>query len=58
MKEVKSPRSGYNAYKAERFRKVDYNFAENILNNIKPMVRETEPIRIKERDFATAAILN
>ena len=58
LKEVKSPRSGYNAYKAERFRKVDYNFAENILNNIKPKVRETEPIRIKERDFAIAAILN
>lgn len=58
LKEAKSPRSGYNAYKAERFRKVDYAFAEDILNNMKPEVQEKELIHVKERDFSIAAILN
>lgn len=58
LKETKSPRSGYNAYRADRFRKVDYAFAETILNNIKPEVQEKETIHIKERDFSIAAILN
>ena len=58
LKEAKSPRSGYNAYKAERFRKVDYAFAEDILNTMKPEVLEKEPIHIKERDISIAAILN
>lgn len=34
LEEVKSPSSGYNAYAANRFRKVDYDFAENILSDI------------------------
>ncbi|NNC70836.1 MAG: hypothetical protein HKN90_08460 [Flavobacteriaceae bacterium] len=58
LKEAKSPRSGFNAYKAERFRKVDYAFAEDLLNNMKPVVQEKELIHIKERDFSIAAILN
>ena len=58
LKETKSPRSGYNAYRADRFRKVDYSFAENVLSNIKPEVVEKEPIHIRERDFSIAAILN
>ena len=58
LNEAKSPRSGYNAYKADRFRKVDYAFAENILDSIKPQVKEKETIHIKERDFSIAAILN
>ena len=36
LKESKSPRSGHNAYRADRFRKVDYAFANNIINNIIP----------------------
>jgi len=40
LKESKSPSSGYNAYRADRFRKVDYNFANNILDNIKPQEQE------------------
>ncbi|RPD97702.1 hypothetical protein EGM88_07880 [Aureibaculum marinum] len=35
LKETKSIRSGYNAYAKDRFRKVDYEFAEQLLNNIK-----------------------
>lgn len=40
LKEAKSPRSGCNAYRADRFRKVDYSFAEQVLENIKPKVQE------------------
>ncbi len=36
LKEVKSPGSGCHAYAAERFRKVDYNFAENIIEELQP----------------------
>jgi len=35
LKEVKSPKSGYHAYRADRFRKVDYNFASDVLNSIR-----------------------
>ena len=31
LEEVKSPRSGQHAFRANRFRKVDYTFAENIM---------------------------
>lgn len=58
LKEAKSPRSGYNAYKAERFRKVDYSFAEEVFDAVKPEVIEKEPIHIKERAFSIAALLN
>ena len=34
LKEVKSPGSGCHAFAAERFRKVDYNFAENIIEEL------------------------
>jgi len=34
LEEVKSPCSGQQAYKADRFRKVDYDFADNILATI------------------------
>ena len=36
LKEVKSPGSAYHAFAANRFRKVDYAFAENVLNELKP----------------------
>jgi len=31
LKEVKSPRSAYHAYASNRFRKVDYAFAEKVI---------------------------
>ncbi len=34
LEEVKSPCSGQQAYKADRFRKVDYDFAENIIEQM------------------------
>jgi len=40
LKESKSPSSGYNAYSADRFRKVDYSFANNILDDIQSQERE------------------
>jgi len=36
LKEIKSPKSGFNAYAANRFRKVDYAFAHTILQIIQP----------------------
>ena len=34
LKETKSPRSGYNAYRADRFRKLDYKFAESTISRL------------------------
>ncbi len=36
LKETKSPTSGFNAYRANRFRKVDYAFADRIIGEITP----------------------
>jgi len=59
LNEAKSPRSGQNAYRANRFRKVDYAFAEKILANIIPQKQEKrETVQFKNRDFSIAAILN
>ncbi len=41
LKETKSPSSGYNAYRADRFRKVDYKFATNLLQDIGSKEKET-----------------
>jgi len=46
LKEVKSPRSGYNAFAACRFRKVYYNFASNVLEEVQP------------KEYGIAAITN
>jgi len=40
LKESKSPSSGYQAYRADRFRKVDYNFANSIIKDIQPQEKE------------------
>ena len=40
LKEAKSPRSGCNAYSANRFRKVDYNFARKIIGTLQISVFE------------------
>ena len=47
LKEVKSPGSAYHAFAANRFRKVDYAFAENVLNELKPQP-QAEP-QLKEQ---------
>ncbi len=39
LKEIKSPKSGFNAYSANRFRKIDYAFADKILQTIQPIVK-------------------
>lgn len=31
LKETKAPKSGHNAYACNRFRKVDYNFANSVI---------------------------
>ena len=52
LKEVKSPRSGFNAYRAERFRKVDYAFANTIIQMIQPVKKHValEPkIRVSKK---------
>jgi hypothetical protein len=50
LKEVKSPKSGYNAFAASRFRKVDYNFAENVLTELQP--QEQELVAIKNYELS------
>tara|TARA_R110002073_G_scaffold336208_1_gene530982 strand:- start:132926 stop:133198 length:273 start_codon:yes stop_codon:yes gene_type:complete len=35
LKEVKAKRSGYHAYAANRFRKLDYAFATRVISDIK-----------------------
>lgn len=42
LKETKSVRSGYNAYARDRFRKVDYGFAENVIKEIKEVQQHSE----------------
>ena len=49
LEEAKSPSSGYNAYRASRFRKVDYAFAESIINEI-------QPEKLKKREFVNSVI--
>ena len=36
LQEVKSLRSGYHAYAQDRFRKIDYQFAEAVMAKISP----------------------
>lgn len=54
LREVKSRRSGYHAYAADRFRKIDYAFAERILAEIQPKVKpqiqkQPQPQRTQRR---------
>ena len=43
LKEVKSPRSAYHAFASNRFRKVDYAFAEKIVTELQ-LQEELKPI--------------
>ena len=43
LRETKSPKSGFNAYAASRFRKVDYAFADKILQTMLPTKKEYQP---------------
>ena len=45
LKEIKSPRSAYHAFTSNRFRKVDYSFAEKMLVEIsqEESILQTEP---------------
>ena len=50
LREVKSPKSGFNAYGASRFRKVDYAFADKVLQTISPQKDQYQPkIRITNK---------
>ncbi len=54
LKEVKSRGSGYKAYAADRFRKVDYKFAERLLVEIQtePILKNETPIeKFKNSDL-------
>ena len=42
LKEVKSPRSAYHAFSANRFRKVDYSFAERIMAELQTTKTKTK----------------
>ncbi len=45
LREVKSPQSGFNAYARDRFRKLDYEFVDNLIESI------TEPEEIIVAEF-------
>jgi len=53
LKEIKSPRSGCKAYAADRFRKVDYAFAERVLSDLQPKPLPNRKIKFnfKRRKF-------
>ena len=55
LDEVKSPKSGQNAYRADRFRKVDYEFANTVVNEMKP--KEVQEDTVKEYEYVLS-ILN
>ncbi len=60
LKEVKSPRSGYNAFAASRFRKVDHNFATCILEELQSQQQpipqpEVEP-ELQPQKFALSLL--
>ena len=40
LKEAKSPRSGYHAFRADRFRKLDYEFAETTISRLQTAMLE------------------
>ncbi len=42
LKEVKSPRSAYHAFASNRFRKVDYSFAERVMADLQEQ-QESKP---------------
>ncbi len=51
LEEAKSPSSGQNAYRADRFRKVDYSFADTILEEmVEPATYE---LNAPQFDFST-----
>ena len=53
LTESKSPRSGCNAYRADRFRIVDYTFAETLLRNLQPIPeKEKKSITVEFEKFA------
>jgi len=57
LKEAKSPRSGCHAYAANRFRKVDYSFAEQVLAELKPK-KHILPKRYKAPNVYAISLLN
>jgi len=40
LREVKSPKSGFQAYARDRFRKLDYDFVNQIIEFVKPIEEE------------------
>ena len=50
FREIRSPKSGFNAYAASRFRKVDYAFADKVLQTILPQKEKYQPkVRITNK---------
>ena len=50
LREIKSPKSGFNAYAANRFRKLDYAFVDKVLQTVLPQKKQYKPkVRITNR---------
>lgn len=56
LDEVKSKRSGHQAYRADRFRKVDYSFANRVLKNLIPQKEEVEQLEFAPQKFELALL--
>ncbi len=51
LNEVKSRWSGHKAYRADRFRKVDYSFADKILSTMKPQKQEEVQFKFRKSEL-------
>tara|TARA_R110002073_G_scaffold336208_1_gene530981 strand:- start:132342 stop:132650 length:309 start_codon:yes stop_codon:yes gene_type:complete len=56
LEEVKSKRSGHNAYRADRFRKVDYAFANRVLENIIPQKQKEKQVEFSPQRIQLALL--
>ncbi len=53
LREVKSPRSAYHAFSANRFRKVDYSFTERIMVDASFADGAENPVRLQAENGST-----
>ena len=49
LKEAKSPKSAYHAFASNRFRKVDYSFAEKVMAEFQPQQKPNLQPQFKEQ---------
>jgi len=60
LKEVKSPTSAYHAFASNRFRKVDYYFAEKLLEEFQTQIQQETQLKeqLQQEEEYLLSILN